>query len=294
MRVVDFSAQNNARLQFMQKMLGTGTGSATANFLKNQEAMRLKREALTSQEAYRTGQLGIGEERTDLLRQRLEAEMPEIAARKEAADALVKLRGAQLTESNVKAQLAAAGIPKAQAETLAARMHAMLYEAQTGKAKAETGLAQARTAGEQAKTEATKDWTINQQNEALIRNARNIYNTAVAQVVGGNKQILAPANADRVEAAGRVLFGKDFKLPRDESGTWTPDMAHIAASVVDKDGVPKGDFMKNVAAAQKPATQFEAWVRAAQEAEAAGNTEGAKYYLNKIYKETSPTVSQVQ
>jgi len=294
MRVIDFSAQNNARLQYMQKMLGTGGGSALNNFFKNQEAMRLKREALGSLEATRAGQLDIGQQKADVLKQRLQEEIPGFRLKEENYRSLIDLHGAQLTKANVEAKLAAAGIPLKEAQTVAARMHALLYNAQTAKAKAETGLAAARTATEQEKAGATKDWRINEQNKALTQNARNIYNMAVAQVVGGNKQILTPANADRVEAAGQVLFGKDFKLDRDANGNWTPDMKKIAGTTLDKDGNPKGDFLKNVAQANKPSSPFEALVRNAQEAEAAGNTEGAKYYMQKIFKEVAPTVSQTQ
>jgi hypothetical protein len=158
---------------------------------------------------------------------------------------------------------------------------------------AETETERIRAKAETEKLEATKDWRVREQDEALRRNATNIYNMGIAQARAGNTQMLQKDNADRVEEAGKALFGPTYRIDRDAQGNWKPGK-EVAAGVLDEKGVPTGQFELNLAKAAEPKTNFESYVRMYQDAKAKGDTDGMKLADDMIYHEIAPTVNAVQ
>ena len=191
-------------------------------------------------------------------------------------------------EERKKRELEEGTLPLKRAQTGAAEAEIPLRQAQTGEAKARTSLVQ-------QDIEAKKNWMTQQDDEALAKHTNDQWNMGVQNIISGNPSALTKDNADTLEKAGKLKYGPGFTLPRTEDGSLDPKaVPNIAATVTDKNGQPSADFAKDLHAAEKPNTPFEANVRSWQDAINRGKPEEAKWYADKLWTDVQPTVGKVQ
>jgi hypothetical protein len=166
-----------------------------------------------------------------------------------------------------------------------------LEEKRTG---AEVELRGAQVAGEEAKTEATKDWTQLQREESMTKMAKGVWAEAIRNYAMGNTQMFTKENTDHIEKAGTLLFGPGFTVPRDEQGRWKPDPKTVALGMPNEKGEYTGEFARNLNEINKPGTPYESWLKAANEAVATGDTFTANMLIERAHKEIRPTMGEAQ
>jgi hypothetical protein len=264
------------------------------------QQMQLMQQFMVHSPAFSTGESNVDrvlrEQAEDDIKQRAadrlekesEARQAEAVAKQHLAEHTGALKDWEAGQKDIRMyekgqreeRITDATIPKLGAETEAAQAHAGLFKTQAGESA--------------EKTAATRLWEKQQQDKALQDNARQVMQIGEAQAAAGNPQIFKKENADRYENAGKVIFGPNFSIPRDDQGQWTPDLTKLPRATLNEKGVPTGEFAKNLNEADKPKTDFEAIVKAAQHAEATGDTQAAKWYGAKLYEMYSPTIGKVQ
>jgi hypothetical protein len=263
--------------QLMQSTPGIGPGeTAMERFAKEQEEERLRQREEARRERATTSEIAARE--------------AQVQRGVEAGERGAKRYELEKWEAGERATRAWEAGARGERETAERELTGGLTREKLG---AETETERIRAKAEAEKLEATKDWRVREQEEALRRNATNVYNMGIAQARAGNTQMLQKDNADRVEDAGKALFGPTYRIDRDAQGNWKPGK-EVAAGVLDEHGVPTGQYELNLAKAAEPKTNFESYVRMYQDAKTKGDVDGMKLADDMIYHEIAPTVNAVQ
>jgi len=199
-------------------------------------------------------------------------------------------------EDERKRQLQDVQVPYIKQQTAEAAARTEGAKATTEKTRAETTKLGVQTQQERVDLEAKRDWQTNQQIEAMRTDARNAWNAGVMNVSSGNPSALSPENATVMENAYRILSGnKAFSLPRTADGSLDPQVVpRLSTMMFDAKGQPSADFAKDLKAVEKPATNFESYMRAYNEAKAKGDKEAVKFYGHKLMRESALTVNNTQ
>ena len=154
---------------------------------------------------------------------------------------------------------------------------------------------------EQQKREMNEEWSRQQRQETYRKMAIETWNRGVQQRLAGNKQMFdvgtdaGKNNTQLMEDAGKVLYGPDFQLERDQySGQWTPDEKKLALTMMNEKGEPSADFLKTMNEADKPGTPFESWLKAMNKAIADGDTFAQQMLTDRMRKDVLPNLGETE